>query len=308
MAPVFHPLEWRNTLRVPVVFINPTMTDNLADFENQIERLDAAKPDAVARDAAKALLARFVAALESGAIRAASKQPDGQWIAHPWVKRGILLCFRWGDLADYSINPTFQFYDKDTLPPQNLSARAKPPRVVPGGTTVRSGVYLGQRIVVGPPSFINVGAYIDDDTFIDSHALVGSCAQMGKRIHLSAGALIGGVLEPPNAMPVIIEDDAFIGAQCGVYEGTIIRSGAVLAAGVILTRGTPVYDLVREQVHRAEGDRPLVIPECAVVVPGSRPAGGPFAQKHNLSYQTPIIVRYRQPGQSGSLALEPVLR
>jgi 2,3,4,5-tetrahydropyridine-2-carboxylate N-succinyltransferase len=169
-------------------------------------------------------------------------------------------------------------------------------------------VYLGQRLVIGPPSFINTGAYVDDDTLIDSHALVGSCAQVGKRIHLSAAAQLGGVIEPPNAMPVIVEDDVFIGGQCGVFEGTLIRSGAVLATGVVLTRGTPVYDLVREQVYRAEGERPLIIPERAVVVPGARPARGAFAEKHGLSLQTPVIVRYREPGETGPLVLERELR
>jgi 2,3,4,5-tetrahydropyridine-2-carboxylate N-succinyltransferase len=284
------------------------MTVDCEELRETIEQLDRANAEDVNRAEAKALLRRFLAALEAGTIRAASKQPDGQWVAHSWVKRGILLCFRWSDLADYSINRTFQFYDKDTLPPQDLAARPNPTRIVPGGTTVRAGVYLGKRIVIGPPSFINVGAYIDDDSFIDSHALVGSCAQMGKRIHLSAGALIGGVLEPPNAMPVIIEDDAFIGAQCGVFEGTLIQSGAVLAAGVILTRGTPVYDVVREQIYRAEGERPLTIPERAVVVPGARSAKGSFAREHGLSLQTPVIVRYREPGESCGLLLEPELR
>jgi 2,3,4,5-tetrahydropyridine-2-carboxylate N-succinyltransferase len=284
------------------------MTVNLDYVQSQIERLDAAKPDEVVRDQAKSLLAGFIAALESGAVRAASKQPDGQWVAHAWVKRGILLCFRWSDVADYSINRTFQFYDKDLLPPQNLAARPSPPRVVPGGTTIRSGAYVGRRVVIAPPSFVNVGAYIDDDTFIDSHALVGSCAQVGKRIHLSAGAQLGGVIEPPNAMPVIVEDDAFIGAQCGIFEGTWVRSGAVLAAGIILTRGTPIYDLVREQIYRAEGERPLIIPERAVVVPGARPAKGAFAEQHRLSLQAPVIVRYREPGETGGLALEDVIR
>ncbi|KPL08006.1 hypothetical protein AMJ85_09025, partial [candidate division BRC1 bacterium SM23_51] len=234
------------------------MTDNLADLEDQIERLDAAKPDEVARDEAKALLERFLAALESGAIRAASKQPDGQWAAHPWVKRGILLCFRWGRLADYSINRTFQFSDKDTLPPQDLSARAELPRVVPGGTTVRSGVYLGRGVVIMPPSYINVGARIDDETMIDSHVLVGSCAQVGRRVHLSAAVQVGGVLEPAGATPVIIEDGVFVGAQCGIFESTLVGCCAVLGAGVILTAGTPVYDLVREQIYRADGKCPLV--------------------------------------------------
>jgi len=284
------------------------MTANVENLHREIERLAVAKPDETARDQAKSLLAEFVAALESGAIRAASKQPDSQWVAHAWVKQGILLCFRWGEMVDYSINRTFQFYDKDLLAPQDLAARPRPPRVVPGGTTIRSGAYLGRRVIVAPPSFINIGAYIDDEAMIDSHVLVGSCAQVGKRVHLSAGAQLGGVIEPPNAMPVIVEDNAFIGAQCGVFEGTQVRSGAVLAAGVILTSGTRVYDLVREQIYRAEGERPLVISEGAVVVPGARPASGTFAREHGLSLQTPVIVRYRQPGETGPLAIEPEIR
>jgi 2,3,4,5-tetrahydropyridine-2-carboxylate N-succinyltransferase len=224
------------------------------------------------------------------------------------VKRGILLCFRWGEIVDLSINRHFQFRDKDTLPPQDLAARANPPRVVPGGTTVRRGVYLGQRVVIMPPSHLNVGAYVDDETMVDSHVLVGSCAQVGKRVHLSTAVQLGGVLEPVGAMPVVIEDDAFIGAQCGVFEGTIVRSGAVLGAGVIVTRGTPVYDLVRETVYRAEGDRPLEIPERAIVVPGARPAKGAFARDNSLSLQTPVIVRYREPGESGALSIESAFR
>jgi len=284
------------------------MTDGPSDLQLQIERLDAAKPGEVERAEAKALLARFLAALESGEIRAASKQPDGQWVAHPWVKRGLLLCFRYGDLVDYSINRTFQYTDKDTLPTQDFTARPYPPRVVPGGTTVRAGTYVGHRVVIAPPSFVNCGAYIDDDTMIDSHTLVGSCAQLGKRIHLSAGAQLGGVIEPANALPVVIEGDAFIGAQCGVFEGTVVRQGAILGAGVILTRGTPVYDLVRGQIYRAEGERPLTIPEGAIVVPGARAAKGSFAREHGLSLQTPLIVRYRESGDRGPLSLESEIR
>lgn len=284
------------------------MTDDLADLEHRIEQLDAAKPDGVAGDEAKALLERFLTALQSGTIRAASKQPDGQWVPHPWVKRGILLCFRWGRRTDYSINQTFQFSDKETLPPQDLSARPDPPRVVPGGTTVRSGVYLGRSVVIMPPSYVNVGAYVDDETMIDSHVLVGSCAQVGKRVHLSAAVQLGGVLEPVGAMPVIIEDDVFVGAQCGVFESTLVRRGAVLGAGVILTRGTPVYDLVHERICRADDKQPLVIPEHAVVVPGARPAGGSFAREHGLALQAPVIVRYRKPDDTRDLLLETDLR
>ena len=278
------------------------------EMQELIERLDAGEPAKPDREEARATLKRFVALLETGAIRAASRAEDGSWKVYPWVKRGILLCFRLGELADFSINTTFQFSDKDLLPPQDLAARRHRPRVVPGGTTVRAGAYLGAQVVVMPPSFVNVGAYVDDATMIDSHVLVGSCAQIGKRVHLSAGAMIGGVLEPAGAMPVIVEDDAFIGAQCGVYEGARIGPGAVLAAGVVLTRGTPVFDVVREQVYRADQGGLLIIPDRAVVVPGARPAGGAFARRHGLSFQTPVVVRYREAGENARLALESALR
>jgi len=284
------------------------MTDDIQDLQKRLERLNSAERGQVSGDEAKSLLRKFLAMLESGEVRAASKQADGQWVTHAWVKRAIMLCYRWGDLTDYSINDWFQFADKDTLPPQNLKGRANPPRVVPGGTTVRSGVYIGRNVIIAPPSFVNIGAYVDDETMIDSHALVASCAQIGKRVHLSAGVLTGGVIEPPSARPVVIEDDVFVGANCGVFEGTLVRKGAVLGAGAVLTQSTPVYDLVREQIYRAQNDRPLEIPEYAVVVPGARSAGSAFAQEHGLSYQTPIIVRYRRPGEQASLALEPELR
>jgi 2,3,4,5-tetrahydropyridine-2-carboxylate N-succinyltransferase len=211
-------------------------------------------------------------------------------------------------VVDFSINPTFQFRDKDTLPPQDLAARPAPPRVVPGGTTVRRGAYLGRRVIIVPPSFVNVGAYVDDESLVDSHVLVGSCAQVGKRVHLSAGVQLGGVLEPIGALPVIIEDDTFVGAQCGIFEGTVVSNGTVLGAGVILTRGTPVFDLVHEKTYRAAAGEPLVIPERAVVVPGARPAKGDFAREHGLSLQTPVIVRYREPGESSTFALEATVR
>jgi len=284
------------------------MTEEIQELQKRLERLNSAKWGEASSDEAKSLLRKFLATLESGEVRAASKQADGQWVVHTWVKQAIMLCYRWGDLTDYSINDWFQFADKDILPPQNLKGRANPPRVVPGGTTVRCGVYIGRSVVIAPPSFVNIGAYIDDETMIDSHALVASCAQIGKRVHLSAGVLTGGVIEPPSARPVIIEDDVFVGAGCGLFEGTLVRKGAVLGAGVILTQSIPVYDLVCEQIYRAQDDRPLEIPEYAVVVPGARAARGPFAQEHGLSCQTPIIVRYRKPGEKESLALEPELR
>ncbi|MCX8037478.1 MAG: 2,3,4,5-tetrahydropyridine-2,6-dicarboxylate N-succinyltransferase [Candidatus Sumerlaeia bacterium] len=284
------------------------VVSNPSELQSQIERLDAAPPESVNRDEARAVLSCLIEALSTGDVRAASKQPDGSWVAHAWVKRGLLLCFRFSHMMDFSINRTFQFRDRDLLGPQDTSARPFPPRVVPGGTIIRTAAYIGRRVVVAPPSFINIGAYVDDDTMVDSHALVGSCAQIGKRVHLSAGAQIGGVIEPANALPVIIEDDVFIGGLCGVFEGTLVRRGVVLGAGVILTRGTPVYDLVRETVYRAEGDQPLAIPEDAVVVPGARPASGEFARRQGLMLQTPLIVKYRTPDAPPISVLEPMIR
>jgi len=283
------------------------MSENVVELQKILEEVEN-DPEKHCPEEIKTTLRRFLDALEAGKIRAASKQPDGSWEVHSWVKHAILLCFRCGELADYSINRVFQFYDKDTLPPQDLSARAERPRVVPGGTAVRSGAYVGRRVIIMPPSYVNVGAYVDDETMIDSHVLVGSCAQIGKRAHLSAGVQIGGVLEPVGALPVIVEDDVFIGAKCGVFEGTIVRRGAVLGAGVVLTQGTPIYDLVNEHVYRPYNDKPLIVPEWAVVVPGARPARGAFAAQYGLAIQTPVIVRYREPGESGKVSLEQALR
>ncbi|MGH9634492.1 MAG: 2,3,4,5-tetrahydropyridine-2,6-dicarboxylate N-succinyltransferase, partial [Candidatus Angelobacter sp.] len=234
----------------------------------EIERLYAkgALPPEVAVHARHAFR-EFHEALTRGEVRAAEKQ-DGQWRVNAWVKQGILLGFRLGDLEE-SGSGVLSFVDKDTFPPRRfgLSDRV---RVVPGGSSIRSGAYIAPGVICMPPMYVNVGAYVDEATLIDSHALVGSCAQIGKRVHLSAAAQIGGVLEPVGASPVIIEDDVLIGGNCGVYEGTQVRSGAVLGAGTILTRATPVYDIVREHVYRSSADAPLIIPENAVVVPGSR--------------------------------------
>ena len=237
-------------------------------LRSEIERLYAkgSLPVEVAGQA-RQVFQEFHQALTHGQVRAAEKH-DGHWRVNAWVKQGILLGFRLGDLEEIS-SGAFTFVDKDTFPARRfgLSDRI---RVVPGGSAVRSGAYVAPGVICMPPMYINVGAYVDEGTLIDSHALVGSCAQVGKRVHLSAAAQIGGVLEPVNASPVIIEDDVLVGGNCGVYEGTQVRSGAVLGAGVILTRATPVYDIVREQVYRSTADQPLVIPENAVVVPGSR--------------------------------------
>src|SRR5215831_6370759 len=207
-------------------------------------------------------------ALTLGQVRAAEKR-DGQWHVNAWVKQGILLGFRLGEFEDMSGQGPLSFVDKNTFPARRFKIENKV-RVVPGGSSVRTGAYLAPGVICMPPMYVNAGAYVDEGTMIDSHALVGSCAQVGKRVHLSAAAQIGGVLEPVNATPVIIEDDVLVGGNCGVYEGTQVRQGAVLGAGVILTRATPVYDIAREQVYRSGPEAPLVIPENAVVVPGAR--------------------------------------
>jgi 2,3,4,5-tetrahydropyridine-2-carboxylate N-succinyltransferase len=254
----------------------------------------------------------LLGALERGAVRAAERDADGTWRAVPWVKRGILLGFRVGRIVEMSIGghhgePRFGFFDKHTYPPQSLSL-ASGVRVVPGGSAVRRGAYLAPGVVCMPPMYINVGAWVGAGTMVDSHALVGSCAQIGERVHLSAAAQIGGVLEPVNAAPVVIEDDVLVGGNCGVYEGTIVRAKAVLAAGVVLTRGTPVYDLVHERVYRGDPDRALEIPAGAVVVPGARQVARGWGVEQGLSLQTPVIVKYRDERTDMATALEGWLR
>jgi 2,3,4,5-tetrahydropyridine-2-carboxylate N-succinyltransferase len=251
-------------------------------------------------------VAELLDALERGEVRAAERGPDGTWSAVPWVKRGILLGFRVGSIADMSV-PPFAFFDKHTYPPRALTA-GHGVRIVPGGSAVRRGAYLSPGVVCMPPMYVNVGAYVGEGTMVDSHALVGSCAQVGARAHISAGAQIGGVLEPVNAAPVVIEDDVLVGGNCGVYEGTVVRRRAVLAAGVILTRGTPIFDLVRETVYRAEGPGALAVPEGAVVVPGARAVRGGWGAAQQLALQTPVIVKYRDERTDVATALESWLR
>ena len=246
-------------------------------------------------------------ALEMGVVRAAEPCPDSAigWRVNAWVKRGILLGFRLGHLA--TSGNGLSFVDKHTYPARRFTAE-QGIRVVPGGSSVRAGAYVAKGVVCMPPMYVNVGAYLDEGTMVDSHALVGSCAQIGKRVHLSAAAQVGGVLEPVNASPVILEDDVLVGGNCGVYEGTIVRHKAVLAAGTVLTRGTPVYDVVKGEVLRADGERPLVIPEGAVVVPGARAVTKGKAQEWGLSVYTPVIVKYRDEKTELSSALEELLR
>jgi 2,3,4,5-tetrahydropyridine-2-carboxylate N-succinyltransferase len=248
-------------------------------------------------------------ALESGAIRSAEpdpSQPTG-WRVNAWVKRGILLGFRLGHLESVGNDAVLSCVDKHTFPTRRFTPEQNI-RIVTGGSAVRAGAYLASGVVVVPPAYVNTGSYVDEGTLVDSHALVGSCAQIGKRVHLSAAAQIGGVLEPINASPVIIEDDVLVGGNTGVYEGTIVRSKAVLAAGTVLTRGTPVYDLPNNAVLRATADTPLIIPSGAVVVPGSRAIQHGPGKELGLSVYTPIIVKYRDEKTELSTALEDILR
>ncbi len=248
----------------------------------------------------------FLSELEKGTIRAASRDEDGVWKAQPWVKAGILAAFRFGVLSEFA-SGSLSFVDKDTIPARRFKVQDGI-RIVPGGSSIRRGAFIAKGVVVMPPAFVNVGAYVDEETMIDSHALVGSCAQIGKRVHLSAAAQIGGVLEPIGNVPVVIEDDVVVGGNCGIYEGTIVRSRAVIGAGVVLTGSTPVYDLVRGQIYRRTPERPLEIPYGAVVVPGARPMKGAFAEQHALQITTPMIVKYRDEKTDSGTALEEALR
>ncbi|HXG83555.1 MAG TPA: 2,3,4,5-tetrahydropyridine-2,6-dicarboxylate N-succinyltransferase [Pyrinomonadaceae bacterium] len=250
----------------------------------------------------------FKTALREGAIRSAERDENGEWQANAWVKRGILAGFKMGEMVTMSFSgETFQFFDKNTFPlrPMNLDDKI---RIVPGGSTIRDGSFVGEGVVLMPPCYVNVGAYVGEGTMIDSHALVGSCAQIGKRVHLSAAAQIGGVLEPVNANPVVVEDDCLIGGNTGVYEGTIVRTRAVLASGVILTRSTPVFDLVNETIIKADGDKSLEIPAGAVVVQGARQITSGFGKENGLSIYAPIIVKYRDEKTDTSTKLEDYLR
>ncbi|MDQ3219371.1 MAG: 2,3,4,5-tetrahydropyridine-2,6-dicarboxylate N-succinyltransferase, partial [Acidobacteriota bacterium] len=235
----------------------------------------------------------FKTALRTGEIRSAEKDADGNWHANPWVKQGILLGFRMGKMVEMSKpTETFRFFDKDTFPLRPMSLEDNV-RIVMGGSTIRDGSYVAPNVVLVPPCYVNVGAYVDEGTMIDSHALVGSCAQIGKRVHLSAAAQIGGVLEPINANPVVIEDDVLVGGNTGVYEGTVVRERAVLASGVILTRSTPLFDLVKGEIYKSDGEKPLEVPAGAVVVQGSRAVTSEQGKAWGLSIYAPIIVKYR---------------
>lgn len=249
----------------------------------------------------------FLDLLNKGEIRAAERNAQGEWLTNIWVKKGILLLFKYGKLKDYSINKNFPFFDKDTIALKPLSLE-NAVRLVPGGSSIRTGTYVAKSVICMPPMYVNIGAYVDEGTMIDSNALVGTAAQIGKRVHISAAAQIGGVLEPPGANPVIIEDDVLIGGNCGVYEGVIVREKAVLGSGTIITASTPIYDLINGRIIKKEKDKPIEIPRQAVLVPGSRAIKGDFASEHNLSVYCPIIIKYRDDKTDAKAALEELLR
>jgi 2,3,4,5-tetrahydropyridine-2,6-dicarboxylate N-succinyltransferase len=265
---------------------------------------------AAPRDAARDAFLRLREELSSGRVRAASPDPASPtgWRVNVWVKQGILLGFRHGDNVDMGIGRgRWSFVDKDTMPMRTFEPAAGV-RIVPGGSAVREGAYLGKGVICMPPMYINVGAYVDDGTLVDSHALVGSCAQIGKRVHLSAAAQIGGVIEPVGAMPVIVEDDVLVGGNCGVYEGAVIKRRAVLASGTIITGSTPIYDLPNGRIIKPDAGTPLVVPEGAVVVPGARAVTVGAGKEWGLSLATPVIVKYRDEKTDARTELERWIR
>ena len=278
-------------------------------MQTEIEALFDSKPSIYSEENF-ALFQRFKQALNVGAVRSAEPDAGARsgWRVNAWVKKGVLLGFRMGAVVDMSVNETRQpFLDKATFPVKRFTTRDGV-RIVPGGSSVRDGCYVGRGVTCMPPMYINVGTWVGDGTMIDSHALVGSCAQIGKNCHISAAAQIGGVLEPVGALPVIIEDGVLVGGNCGVYEGTVVKSRAVLGSGTILTRSTPVYDVVRGEVHTAGDDEPLIIPEDAVVVAGSRAITRGAGKEWGVSLYTPVIVKYRDSKTEARIQLEDLLR
>ena len=253
------------------------------------------------------IASELIEKLNSGEIRTAEPDGEGNWRVNTWVKQGILLLFKFGRLTEKEYAPGFIFFDKDTLPlhPFDIDSGV---RIVPGGSSIRTGCYVAKSVICMPPMYINIGAYVDEGTLVDSHALVGTCAQVGKRVHLSAAAQIGGVLEPAGLRPVIIEDDVLIGGNCGIYEGVLVRKRAVLASGVILTASTKVFDLVNEKVIQASEGKPLEIPESAVLVSGARTINTNFGKKYGLSLYSPVIIKYRDEKTDAKTALEEALR
>jgi 2,3,4,5-tetrahydropyridine-2-carboxylate N-succinyltransferase len=278
-------------------------------LQAEVERFVAAGA-AASRDAVRATFARLREALSAGEVRAA--EPDDAapigWRVNAWVKQGILLGFKFGDIVDASMDHgRWPFFDKDTLPLKHFAQDAGV-RIVPGGSAVRDGAFLAPGVICMPPMYVNIGAWIGEQSLIDSHALVGSCAQIGARVHISAGAQIGGVIEPVGALPVIVEDDVLVGGNTGIYEGAIIKARAVVAAGTVLTGSTPVYDLVRGYVIKPAADRPLIIPEGAVVVPGARAVTAGRGPEWGLSLATPVIVKYRDSRTDTRTELEAWIR
>jgi 2,3,4,5-tetrahydropyridine-2,6-dicarboxylate N-succinyltransferase len=279
---------------------------DVATLQGELERFASAVPKGE-EPAALEAFRRLKAELNAGTVRAAERGADGRWRANAWVKAGILLGFRLGQVGPAAQGGPFPFYDKDTYPLRMLGPDDGV-RLVPGGSAIRDGCYVARGVVCMPPMYINVGAYVDEGTMVDSHALVGSCAQIGRRVHLSAAAQIGGVLEPAGALPVVIEDEVLVGGNCGVYEGTVVRERAVLAPGTLLTGGTAVFDLVHDRVYRREGDRPLEIPPGAVVVPGNRPVRSGPGRDAGIGLYTPVIVKYRDEKTDIAVRLEELLR
>jgi len=287
----------------------PATSPDLHQIEEDIVRLYDAKPDAYTQEDSR-LFQRFKSALNNGDMRAA--EPDASakngWRVNEWVKKGILVGFRMGVIIDMSIDRNrLPFFDKDTYPVKRFTQNHKI-RIVPGGSSIRDGAFIGASVTCMPPMFINVGAWVGEGSMVDSHALIGSCAQIGAHCHISAASQIGGVLEPISALPVIIEDDVLVGGNCGVYEGTIVKKRAVLGTGTILNRSTPVYDLVRGEIYSATDQDPLVIPEEAVVVAGSRAIPHGKGQEWNISIYTPVIVKYRDSKTDTKIRLEDLLR
>jgi 2,3,4,5-tetrahydropyridine-2-carboxylate N-succinyltransferase len=281
----------------------------MTQLAGEIESLAAAGPDAD-RGKARAAFAHLRAALSSGEVRAAEPDPSapGGWRVNAWVKQGILLGFRTGEIEDVSADHgRWPFFDKDTLPLKKLDPRSGV-RIVPGGSTIRDGAFIGRGVICMPPMYINIGAYVGESTLVDSHALVGSCAQIGRNVHLSAGAQIGGVLEPVGALPVIIEDEVLVGGNCGVYEGAIVKRRAVLAAGTIVTASTRIYDLPNSRILEPAPGEPVVVPEGAVVVPGTRPVTVGKGREWGLAVATPVIVKYRDDRTAARTSLEQWIR
>ena len=275
------------------------------ELREKIERLSDLRSSDYPEDSIDTFL-EFRNLLGQGKIRSA-EYIEGEWKVNIWVKKGILIGFNLGKLVDYSQDKFFRYFDKDTYPLKNLSIDDGI-RIVPGGTSIREGAYVARGVVIMPPAYVNVGAYVGEDTMIDSHALVGSCAQIGKNVHISAGTQIGGVLEPVRALPVIIEDNVILGGNSGVYEGTIVHSGAVISAGTVLTSATRIYDLVNENIISPNDQGVIELPENAVVVTGARKKDGKFAEKHNISIYSPVIIKYRDEKTKQSTNLEEILR